>query len=1126
MPNPISEITEAGLQSFYKRNNTFTKGKAYYKARCVTNLQIVHLSENHSSIQAQVHSTNLYKVLIELKNTKHTIKLRSQCSCPLQSHCKHIVAVLLQAIDDKQAIKATTNTISATGVISQPNNSDQQDIQRWLKQLQHAITVTSVTPAITDESHGLYYVLVKIAHDQWQIGVEPLLIRRLKTGGLGAAKKYSPTAYMQQKHLSPLDKELLTLLSDLKRINCYQANSPMFCLTGATGEEMLLKLINTGRCHWQSAKNPALTLAEPKTLTLNWVIDNQGKQKLVYNELAQHATFFIIKHLWYLDTSSAICNILHTAFTHNVAKLLLSAPAIPPNQVVEVAKFIKQHNDLAAIKTPQALTIKQINHIKPVPHLRLFQASIQEYTNKFSPATTTLKALADVFFVYGDSKVAWHDTNTRINTVANNQLRTIIRQQAWERKAVQTLMKYDAVTIGSMAELYHSTANSTWYNSFLLESDLIDPLEFSKNIIPKLRKTGWQIEFAADYPYQISDDPIDEWYSAIHEDNSANAWFGLELGITVKGENINLLPVLQNMLQQLQAQQQPLTVTDKTKAIYARLPNGKYMSLPAHRIKNLLNVLIELYDKDSLSNKQELRLSRLHASRLLELDAAMGATQLRWIGGEHLRDIGRKLVNFSGIEQTVVPPQFHTTLRPYQLDGLSWLQFLRQYEFGGILADDMGLGKTVQALAHITVEKTSGRMQQPCLVVAPTSLMFNWQTEAKRFAPELKVLLLHGGSRKEQFANLASYDLILTTYQLIVRDKQFLLKQHFYLLILDEAQFIKNAKSQAALVALQLNASHRLCLTGTPIENHMGELWSLFNFMMPGLLGKQQSFQRLFQTPIEKHANQERRQHLHRRIAPFLLRRTKDTVVKELPDKVEMIRHVALAGEQRDIYETVRITMQEKIKKEIAKLGFKRSHIVILDALLKLRQICCDPRLLKVKLAQQKSGKSAKLELLMTLLPNLVAEGRRILVFSQFTTMLALIEQEINQANIPYVKLTGKTKNRATPVQQFQTGEIPLFLISLKAGGTGLNLTAADVVIHYDPWWNPAVENQATDRAHRIGQEKTVFVYKFVAKDTVEEKILAMQQRKKELMAGLFADKATSKLVLSEQDLQGLFAEF
>lgn len=293
--------------------------------------------------------------------------------------------------------------------------------------------------------------------------------------------------------------------------------------------------------------------------------------------------------------------------------------------------------------------------------------------------------------------------------------------------------------------------------------------------------------------------------------------------------------------------------------------------------------------------------------------------------------------------------------------------------------------------------------------------------------------------------------------------------------------------------------------------------------MMPGLLGEEKKFNRLFRFPIEKENNQERRHHLNRRIAPFLLRRTKDKVAKELPEKVEMLRHVEFEEEQRDLYETIRVTMQEKVRKEIAKLGLARSHIVVLDALLKLRQVCCDPRLLKIVTPKKEISKSAKLELLMSLIPELLEEGRRILVFSQFTEMLGHIEAQLKEKKLAYVKLTGQTKDRETAVQKFQNGEVPLFLISLKAGGTGLNLTAADTVIHYDPWWNPAVESQATNRAHRIGQNKTVFVYKFIARGTVEEKILELQQKKQALMEGVFSDKSTGKLKLMGKDLQELF---
>ena len=1126
MSNVLSVLTKSGVRSAYTAA-TYRKGKDYYEAQRVVDIHISHLSTTESIIQAQVKGSRLYTVSMRIQNTRHSIHLRGDCSCPVQHDCKHVVATLLQAVDHPQASfvsEAKDNVIPFTPK-AKLEAADDPHINRWLNQLQRAMDEKSAAPTPVDETQSLYYVLSKITGGSHQLGVEPLLTRRLKAGGLGASKQYSETALSQQKHFYPVDKDLLLKLDMLKKSTQYHAYSPRYSLRGEQGEVLLLELINTGRCHWRSVHSGPISLAQPQELLLNWEIDDQGMQTLRLGALNQNHPIFFIEQPWYVDESTSECGLLNTSFDLNIAKLLLSAPKIPPGAVGTVVDFFKKHEQVAGVKPPKQLTKKRVKNRKPVPCLRLFQAPLRSmYANQYYSEAEPMRAVAEFSFHYDNMQIPWHNSNETINQVQGEELITLVRNKAFEMNAFRKLMQCNVVTLSSVPEFARLIANEKWINSLLIEHELSDPLEFSAKIIPQLRQAGWQIEFDAEYPYQIIDEPIDDWYSSIREESSEYDWFGLELGVTVKGEQINLLPVLQTMLKQLKHPSQ--LKVDDSEPIYARLPNGHYIPLPASRVRNILNVLIELYDTDSLSDDQELRLSRLHATRLLELDAAMGAAQLRWIGGDRIREMARKLANFSGIQMAEVPKQFLGELRPYQLEGLSWLQFLREYEFGGILADDMGLGKTVQALAHITLEKTSGRMTEPCLVIAPTSLMFNWQMEAKRFSPDLKVLLLHGTVRKVHFEHLSQYDLILTTYPLIVRDKEILLEQHFHLLILDEAQCIKNAKSQAALVAIQLKATHRLCLTGTPMENHMGELWSLFHFMMPGLLGDQKSFQRLFRTPIEKHGNQERRQHLNRRITPFLLRRTKDKVVQELPDKVEMIRHVELEGGQRDLYETIRVTMQEKIKKEIAKLGLKRSHIIILDALLKLRQVCCDPRLLKIKTAKQKSSKSAKLELLMTLLPELIEEGRRVLLFSQFTEMLALIEEAIIEAEIPYVKLTGQTKDRATPVQQFQSGEIPLFLISLKAGGTGLNLTAADAVIHYDPWWNPAVENQATDRAHRIGQDKTVFVYKLVVKGTVEEKILDMQQRKQALMDGLFSDKTISKLELTEQDLQGLFESF
>ena len=441
-------------------------------------------------------------------------------------------------------------------------------------------------------------------------------------------------------------------------------------------------------------------------------------------------------------------------------------------------------------------------------------------------------------------------------------------------------------------------------------------------------------------------------------------------------------------------------------------------------------------------------------------------------------------------------------MREYQQQGLAWLQFLREYDLSGILADDMGLGKTVQTLAHLVVEKTAGRLgpagkeTAPALVVAPTSMMATWASEAARFAPGLKVMVSHGLTRHDRGEAFADFDVVLTTYALLARDEEKLLAQPWHLLILDEAQNIKNPKTKAATIACRLQARHRLCLTGTPMENHLGEIWSLFRFLMPGLLGDEKNFKREYRVPIEREGDLARQKFLARRLHPFMLRRTKDLVAHELPAKTLVTQRVEFDSAQADLYETVRAAMDKRVREEIAAKGLAKSHIVVLDALLKLRQICCDPRLLKSN-SKGKVPPSAKL--------------------------LGLIEDELRKRDIDYAKLTGSTRDRKKPVEEFQSGKVKLFLISLKAGGTGLTLTAADTVIHYDPWWNPAAENQATDRAHRIGQLKPVFVYKLIAKGTLEERIVELQTKKGELAAGLLDGDSKAASALTSKDLQALF---
>jgi superfamily II DNA or RNA helicase len=627
----------------------------------------------------------------------------------------------------------------------------------------------------------------------------------------------------------------------------------------------------------------------------------------------------------------------------------------------------------------------------------------------------------------------------------------------------------------------------------------------------ELRRHGWTVELGETCPYRIIE-INDDWDVDVVE--AGNGWFSLDVGIEIEGRRVPLLPILIGIIDR-GGMAAALAADGKVRAM---LDDGRILALPAERVAKFLTTLEEMMQNGRLGKDGHLTLPSADVPTLVDLEAIVGT---RWHGGDRLRDLGRRLRSVNTPVRIEPPPSFRASLRPYQRDGLDWLQFLRANDMGGILADDMGLGKTAQTLAHIAVERQQGRLERPCLIVVPTSLVPNWVAEAGRFTPDLRVLVFHGLDRHGRRAEVARTDLVVTTYAILARDVEFLASIDFHMVVLDEAQAIKNPLAKSTRAACKLKARHRLCLSGTPIENHLGEVWSQFAFLMPGVLGDHKSFTARYRTPIEKRGDDEKRHQLAKRLRPFVLRRTKAAVATDLPPKTEIIHRVELASDQRDLYETIRLSMHQKVRDEIARIGLARSKILILDALLKLRQACCDPRLVKLESARRVTG-SGKLELLINMIPNMIEEGRRILLFSQFTSMLDLIKQALVPTGITYVELRGDTADRATPVNRFQAGEVPLFLISLKAGGRGINLTAADTVIHYDPWWNPAVENQATDRAHRIGQVKPVFVYKLISSGTVEERILELQDRKGSL-ADAMLDEGSWTGSLTADDLDFLF---
>ncbi len=697
--------------------------------------------------------------------------------------------------------------------------------------------------------------------------------------------------------------------------------------------------------------------------------------------------------------------------------------------------------------------------------------------------------------------------------------------------------------------------------SLVREADFGD---FWAHTLPQLQAEGWLIDLRPRFAHAAL--PVAGWLiklAPLTQPRGMGSWMlslGVELQTRDGSETLDLVPLLARLIghDKRWTNAEALEAIPDDALIRLHAPGGRHIDAEAAPLKAITRAMVDLLTRPRRRVDQPLLLSSWEAQRLALLraglrDAALsqftshasarrdcllqGDAGLTWLAGQTAAN---------PLRPVDPPPGLGITLRPYQLTGLAWLQHLRRHALAGILADDMGLGKTAQALAHLLVEQQAGRLDQPALIVAPASLIFNWQAEAARVAPALKLLTLQGPHRNQDIARLAQFEVVLTSYPLLWRDAMALQRQPWHLVVLDEAQMVKNAGSRTATAARRLNARHRLCLTGTPMENHLGELWAQFHFLLPGYLGDARSFGRDWRTPIEKNGETLRAQLLAQRVQPFILRRRKSEVTTELPPLTEQIHRVALAGRQRSLYESVRLAADERVRKVLEKQKFAAGMVSILDALLKLRQVCNDPRLLGEpgpgggagpaapagpgELTGQhttiEAVPSAKIAWLRETLPTLVDEGRRILVFSQFTRMLALVEPELQALGLTWLTLTGATPTaqRGARVAAFQRGQTPVFLVSLKAGGVGLNLTAADTVIHLDPWWNPAVEHQASARAHRIGQDKPVTVYRLVVAGSIEERLLALQARKAALADAVLGAQIDAGSRFDLADLRAMLA--
>lgn len=593
---------------------------------------------------------------------------------------------------------------------------------------------------------------------------------------------------------------------------------------------------------------------------------------------------------------------------------------------------------------------------------------------------------------------------------------------------------------------------------------------------------------------------------------SGEQWFELSIGYkTASGEVISAAEV-QRLLQSGQG--------------YKRLANGRVALLDTGAIEELQEVI-----KDCQPQQQS-GFYRISQNQAAYLDATL-QQQSGWTW-QSQQGWQQRLSQQRG-DQKPVPPSLgslDSILRPYQKEAIAWLLYLRHNGYGGLLADEMGLGKTLQTLALFEAIRThqagaaaGSRPDLGCsLVVCPSSLVYNWRAEAARFTPGLRVLTIDGSHRESLFAQVQESDLVVTSYALMRRDAPQYREFEFDTLVLDEAQHIKNRQSQNAQAVKSIRARHRLVLTGTPLENSVLDVWSLFDFLMPGYLGSASDFRERYEMPITRDRNAQVQSRLIRRLRPFVLRRLKQQVAPELPDKLEQVVYCDLTEQQAAAYREVLEASRKQILESASGSDTAKGRMLVFTALLRLRQIACDLRLLKIEAIDPETA-SGKFDLFLELLQEILDDGHRVLVFSQFVELLRLMRERLDIEGIAYAYLDGSTRDRETEITRFQnTPSLPVFLISLKAGGVGLNLAAADTVIHFDPWWNPAVEQQATDRAHRLGQERVVTSYKLIARGTVEEKILKLQERKRELIGQTLGDEQSLAEVLTWDEIQQLLA--
>ncbi len=1045
------------------------------------------------------HRGNRFVAIRRKENT-----LRYSCSCRrTDGPCEHVWAMVMLAerrnlIGDWPADSFRLLLPDEESVFDEEPESAEQAAARaagnsWKRVIagvHNQLRTTSDDPAAWPPTRQIAYVIdIATTADAQGISLEVRYRDRKPGGEIGRAKGRKFAVEELSALPDPIDRQIITSLVGAKSppeaAPTLADTSPdsvpfRYRLQEPWDEVLIPQMCATGRCFVRAAPDadllPVKWESEPWELWLEAALDKAGTNFILAGSLRRGEMRISIREPLLLvsggmvflpDRIAPLKDFGAFAWVYPLRQK--EAMSIPIASSSELLRMLLDSPRLPRLDLPEELKFEEVR-VVPTPRLRLRAPERDLFGKKIIHG--------DVSFDY-DGKIVAGESGSGLFDAQNR--RRIVRDRGIEAGARYRLAElgfresYESNGAGRIVEIAHKQL---------------------PRVVRELTAIGWHVEAEGKLYRQAGKMSM--------EISSGIDWFELH-GSVQFGEMTVPLPKL------LAALRRGETVV--------RLDDGSFGMVPEEWLKRYGLVA-------SLGEEREdhVRFAKTQVGLLDAMLAAEPETRID-LAFAQARDA---LWNFQGIRSAEAPEGFIGELRAYQKEGLGWMAFLREFGFGGCLADDMGLGKTVQVLAMLEARRqlresaaAEGKTAPgPSLVVVPRSLVFNWKQEAERFVPKLRVLDHTGVDRTRELPDPATYDLLITTYGTLRRDIPFLRAVHFDYCMLDEAQAVKNAASESAKAARLLKGTHRLVLSGTPIQNHLGELWSLFEFLNPGMLGATTAFSTV--TAGSRTADDASRQVLARALRPFILRRTKGQVARDLPEKIEQTIFCELDTEQRQHYDELKAHYRQNLLTRIDAEGLGRSKIQILEALLRLRQVACHPGLVD---PARKAGTSAKLETLLLQLSDILEEGHKALVFSQFTSLLAIVRDRLDRMKVPYEYLDGKTRDRQQRVERFQNDEkCRLFLVSLKAGGVGLNLTAAEYVFLLDPWWNPAVEAQAIDRTHRIGQTRGVFAYRLIARDTVEEKILQLQQTKRDLAESIIMADESLIRTLTRDDLAMLLS--